>query len=62
MDHPGDAMPEKGEKMSDVERAKRIREAAREAVTDNDPASFDRAFERVVQPPKQAAKTATPKK
>ena len=43
-------MPEKGEKMSDVERAKRIRETAREAGTDNDPAAFDRAFERVVKP------------
>jgi hypothetical protein len=43
-------MPTKKEAMTDAERAKRIREAAREAGTDNDPASFERAFKIVVQP------------
>jgi formylmethanofuran dehydrogenase subunit B len=39
--------------LTDAERAKRIRQTAREAGTDNNPASFDRAFEKVVQPPKK---------
>jgi hypothetical protein len=55
-------MPVKRHELTDAERAKRIRETARKIGTDNDPASFDRAFRRVVQPPKQAAKAATPKK
>jgi len=41
-------MPTKKSSLSDAERAKRIREAAREAGTSNDPASFDRAFEKVI--------------
>jgi hypothetical protein len=40
-------MPAKKTELSDTERAKRIRETARETGTDNDPASFDRAFEAV---------------
>jgi hypothetical protein len=55
-------MPAKKATLTDAERAKRIRETAREAGTDNDPASFERAFEKVVQPEKQAAKTAAAKK
>jgi hypothetical protein len=43
-------MPAKKAKLTDAERAKRIREAAREHETDNDPKSFERAFERVVKP------------
>ena len=43
-------MPAKKTILSDAERAKRIRETAREHGTDNDPASFDRAFDRVVKP------------
>ena len=55
-------MPVKKTTLTDSERAKRIREAAREAGTDNDPASFDRAFEKVVRPPKQLVKTDAAKK
>jgi hypothetical protein len=37
---------------ADAERAKRIREAAREHETSNDPASFERAFAVVARAPK----------
>lgn len=43
-------MPAKKTNLTDAERAKRMRALAREAGTDNDPASFDRAFDRVVRP------------
>ena len=43
-------MPPKKRTLTDAERAKRIREIAREVGTDNDPASFERAFEKVVHP------------
>lgn len=43
-------MPAKKTTLTDAERAKRIRETAREIGTDNDPDSFDRAFEKVVRP------------
>ena len=46
-------MPAKKTKLSD---AKRIRALGREAEVDNDPASFDRAFDKIVRPPKLAAK------
>lgn len=36
--------------LTDIERSKRIREAARELETDNDPKSFERAFDKVIQP------------
>lgn len=49
-------MPGKKATSSYAERAKRIRETAREIETDNDPASFDRAFEKVIQPPRQVTK------
>ena len=49
-------MPAKLTKLSDEERAKRIRETAREIGTDNDPKAFERAFAMVVKP------TAQPKK
>jgi hypothetical protein len=42
-------MPRKKETLSDAERAKRIRETAREIGTDNDPKSFERAFITVVR-------------
>lgn len=43
-------MPEKkSQVLSDDERAKRIRETAREHGTDNDPASFERAFAAVAR-------------
>jgi hypothetical protein len=43
-------MPAKKTTLTDAERAKRMRALAREAETDNDPASFDRAFDKVVKP------------
>jgi hypothetical protein len=51
-------MPAKKTKLTDAERAKRIRETAREIGTDNDPASFDRAFKKVVRPPPRSEKPA----
>lgn len=45
-------MPAKRTHLSDADRAKRIREAAREHETDNDPASFERAFAVVARAPK----------
>ena len=44
-------MPAKKTTLTDAERAKRIRETAREVGTDNDPASFDRAFDKVAGAP-----------
>jgi len=43
-------MPAKKTKLTDVERAKRVRETAREIGTDNDPESLERAFKKVVHP------------
>jgi hypothetical protein len=43
-------MPAKKTTLTDAERAKRMRALAREAETDNDPDSFDRAFDKVVRP------------
>jgi len=43
-------MPIKKTKLTDAERAKRIRETAREIGTDNDPESLERAFKKVVRP------------
>jgi hypothetical protein len=37
-------MPTKKELLTDAERTRRIREAARDAEIDNAPASFERAF------------------
>ena len=42
-------MPAKKTKLTDTERAKRIRETARELGTDNDPESLERAFKKVVR-------------
>jgi hypothetical protein len=44
-------MPAKKTVLTDEERAKRIREAARDRETDNDPKSFDRAFKEVTKSP-----------
>lgn len=44
-------MPIKKEHISDAERARRIRETARAVETNNDPASFEKAFAKVVQAP-----------
>jgi hypothetical protein len=41
-------MPAKKTILTDAERAKRIRETAREIGTDNDPKSLERAFRKVV--------------
>jgi hypothetical protein len=43
-------MPAKKTKLTDAERAKRIRETAREIGTDNDPKSLERAFDKIVRP------------
>jgi hypothetical protein len=45
-------MPAKKTILTDADRAKRIREIAREIGTDNDPASFDRTVKKVVRPEK----------
>jgi hypothetical protein len=45
-------MPAKLNKLSEAERVKRIREAAREHETSNDPASFEHAFAAVARAPK----------
>jgi hypothetical protein len=42
-------MPAKKTTLTDAERAKRIRETAREIGTDNDPESLERAFKKVVR-------------
>ena len=42
-------MPAKKTKLTDAERAKRIRETAREAETSNDPKDFERAFGKVAR-------------
>jgi hypothetical protein len=41
-------MPPKKTTLSDAERAKRIRETAREIETSNDPNAVDKAFKKVV--------------
>lgn len=43
-------MPAKKTKLTDEERAKRIRETAREIGTDNDPKSLERAFKKIIRP------------
>jgi hypothetical protein len=48
-------MPAKKTKLSDAERAKRIREAARELGTDNDPEAMERAFQKVARSKPTAA-------
>jgi hypothetical protein len=42
-------MPAKQTKLTDAERAKRIRETAREIGTDNDPEAMERAFKKVAK-------------
>ena len=55
-------MPSKKATLSDVERAKRIREAARELETDDDPVSFERAFAAVARGVHKWKKKDTEKK
>ncbi len=49
-------MPAKKTNLTDAERAKRIRETARDIGTDNDPKSLERAFDKVVRPKGSAGK------
>lgn len=51
----GSLMPAKKQHITDEERAKRIRETAREFGTSNSPEDFERAFKRVIasKPQKQ---------
>jgi hypothetical protein len=49
-------MPAKKTSLTDAERAKRIRETAREIGTDNDPKSLERVFDKVVRPKGSARK------
>jgi hypothetical protein len=49
------AVPSEKIQITDIERAKRMRALGREAGVDNDPASFDRAFDRVVPRPHRNA-------
>jgi hypothetical protein len=58
-------VPAKKTTLTDAERAKRIRETAREIGTDNDPKSLERAFDNVVRPKgahqgRDAPKTSAP--
>jgi hypothetical protein len=55
-------MPAKKHRIADAERAKRIRETAREIGTDNDPASFERAFSAVAKAPKKPLQSKKPKR
>jgi hypothetical protein len=55
-------MPARKSTPSDAERAKRMRALGREAEVDNDPASFDRAFDKVVRPPKPPMKPDSAKR
>jgi hypothetical protein len=54
-------MPKKKTVLTDVERAKRIRETAREIGTDNDPKSFERAFKKIVSTKKGSASKSAPR-
>ena len=55
-------MPAKRTTLTDAERAKRIRETAREIGIDNDPASFDRAVKKVVRPAPRSEKADVAKR
>lgn len=59
---PEEEMPAKKETITDEERAKRIRETARDIGTSNDPASFERAVAKVVRPSAEPVKKPKPKK
>jgi hypothetical protein len=45
-------MPKKKHFITDEERTKRLKQAATEFETSNDPKAFDRAFAKVVKPHK----------
>jgi hypothetical protein len=46
-------MPAKKYTITDEERAKRIRELARDAETDQSPKAFERTFKKVTRPKRQ---------
>jgi hypothetical protein len=54
-------MPAKKTKLTDAERAKRMRELAREVEADNDPASLDKALRKIVQHRSAPMKAKAPK-
>jgi hypothetical protein len=54
-------MPRKKMILTDEERAKRIRETAREIGADNDPKALERAFNSVVRAKGAIPSTAPPK-
>jgi hypothetical protein len=56
-----EVMPVRGAQLANSERSKRIREAAREHETDNDPASFERAFAVVARGAHKPKKSGTKK-
>jgi hypothetical protein len=58
----GVAMPAKKASLTDAERAKRIRDAARDHETSNDSASFERAFAAVARGGKKARRAESEKK
>ena len=49
-------MPAKKTTLTDAERAKRIRETAREVEADNDPATLDRALGKIIEANRQSPK------
>lgn len=55
-------MPAKKHQITDDERAKRIREAARELETSENPRDFERAFHKIVQPAKRSERKEPSKK
>lgn len=52
-------MPAKKTKLTDTERAKRIRETARDLGTSNDPKDLERAFKKVVPISKRATRPSS---
>jgi hypothetical protein len=58
----GVAMPAKKVSVTDADRTKRIRDAARDHETSNDPASFERAFAAVVRSARKPKKPESSKK
>jgi hypothetical protein len=58
----GVAMPAKKESVTEAERAKRIRDAARDHETSNDPAVFERALAAVARGAKKPKKRIAEKK
>jgi hypothetical protein len=47
-------MPAKKTKLSDEERRKRLREMAHTLETSDEPTDFEKAFKKVVPPPKRS--------